>query len=114
MSPQDRGSNRRKGGRIATRGLSTNRGEIADLSSAGCRLQTRRPWREGERRSITLRGASMALTLDARCVWVRKDGFLRYTLGLTFEAFSDEQSFGLHELVRTYGARLQHEVREAA
>lgn len=110
----DRASNRRRGGRIATSGLTSNRGDIVDLSITGCRIATRLPWKEGDRRKITLRGSSMSVELEGRCVWVRKEGMLRYTIGLHFEPFSDEQSFGLHELVRNYGARLRHEVSEAA
>lgn len=107
-----RGSNRRQGGRVHTSGLTSNRGVVIDLSQLGARLQTRLAWREGETRTIMLRGADLSVRALARCVWVRRDGFMKHVVGLSFEQLSNETTFGLQELVRTYGART--EMREAA
>lgn len=95
------GANRRQTGRVHASGVACDRGRLIDLSGTGARLETRLPWREGERREIGLTGSDLRLGLAARCVWRRREGFLRYIVGLAFEDVSEEQARALSLLALT-------------
>lgn len=59
-------------------------GRIIDFSVRGMRICSRRPWAEGERRSLVVRKGLRSATVTAVCVWTRRDGAFRHVTGLAF------------------------------
>jgi len=85
--------------------LSCDRGEILDLSSSGARLQTRRLWKEGKVRPITISTDTELVTILARCMWSMREGLFLHTVGLHFEGVTPEQAGTLTKLARSHGVR---------
>ncbi len=93
---------RRKSGRFHTHGLRCTHGKISDVSSDGARIASRKKWREGEEKLVSISGSHLSVTVTARCIWVRKDGFMRWIAGVEFVDRSSEQSAAIRELARAY------------
>lgn len=102
---RSRPDERRNNGRFGVEDLKSNAGPVIDLSGRGARIVSKFRWEEGERRDLTLKGASMSVTVHTRCVWVRKEGWRRYVIGLAFEECTNEQRVVLAELARRYTTR---------
>lgn len=108
-------TDRRVTSRLRTESLECDRGVVLDLSKTGARLSTRRPWKEGKTREISIHGLDKAVTLNAKCVWAVKDGLFKHTIGLHFVGVTEEQQRQLAEMARHFAARsLSDGYREAA
>ena len=70
--------------RITPDGIRCSSGRIIDFSTRGMRMHARRPWAEGERRSITLRNGLRTVQINAVCVWTRREGAFKHAIGLAF------------------------------
>jgi hypothetical protein len=79
--------------------LLCNAGRVVDVSTRGMRLQSWRRWKPGQRRSITLIEGSAVVRVEAECVWCRKIGTMRHTIGLAFTTVSPESAKLLGEIV---------------
>lgn len=79
--------------------LLCNAGRVVDVSTRGMRLQSWRRWRPGQRRSITLIEGSVMVRVEAECVWCRKIGTMRHTIGLAFTTVTPESAKLLEEIV---------------
>jgi len=75
---------RRQAARVPPDGIRCCGGRIIDFSVRGMRICTRRPWAEGERRTILVRKGLRIANVTAVCVWTRKDGPFRHAVGLAF------------------------------
>lgn len=106
--------NSRRVERTPVRGLSVSRGGAIDLSIRGMRLVCRRAWRPGVVRPITLRSGSTVITVPARCVWTRREGMLRWVVGISFDLATPEQLRTVGELSLLHAASLDHARRAAA
>lgn len=102
---KSRSDERRGNGRFGVEDLKSNLGPVIDLSGRGARIVTKFRWDEGEGREVTLRGTHMSVTIHARCVWARKEGWRRYVVGVAFEDCTPEQRTVLGELARRYTTR---------
>lgn len=74
-------------------------GRAIDISTRGMRIQCRRRWKPGQRRSITLIEGSLLVRVEAECVWCRKVGTLKHTVGLAFTTVSPESAELLSQIV---------------
>lgn len=79
--------------------LLCNAGRVVDVSTRGMRLQSRRRWKPGQRRTITLIEGSVVVQVEAECVWCRKIGTLRHTIGLAFTTVTPDSAKLLAEIV---------------
>jgi hypothetical protein len=93
---------RRDSDRLKTVGVLCNRGKVIDLSTRGMRLRTWRPWKDGQRKLITVHDEHSRVTLEAKCVWVRPRGPFRRVVGLCFEHAIPEQERALATLAQTH------------
>ncbi|MFU8829895.1 MAG: PilZ domain-containing protein [Phycisphaerales bacterium] len=93
----DRESRRVSGSAVAK--LLCNSGRVIDVSTRGMRLQSRRKWKTGQRRLITLCEADLCVRVEAECVWCRKIGTLKHTVGLAFTTVSPESAELLSQIV---------------
>ncbi|MHC4414447.1 MAG: PilZ domain-containing protein [Planctomycetota bacterium] len=73
---------RRVPGRVPQESLFCELGPVLDLSPGGMRVLSTRP-HEGEV-SVCLGGMDIDLKLQARVAWIRRLGFRRHEVGLTF------------------------------
>jgi hypothetical protein len=81
------------------RELSCNMGRVVDVSTRGMRLQSRRKWKAGQRRVVTLCEDTLCVRVEAECVWCRKVGALKHTIGLAFTTVSPESAELLSQIV---------------
>ncbi len=93
----DRNARRVRG--TAVKELSCNHGRVIDVSTRGMRLQTRRKWKAGQRRVITLCEDTLCVRIEAECVWCRKIGTFKHTIGLAFTTVSPESADLLSQIV---------------
>lgn len=93
---------RRDSDRLKTVGVACSRGTVVDLSTRGMRLKTWRRWKEGQRRLVTLHDPTTRVTLEGKCVWVRKVSLFRSLVGVCFEHAVPEQERALANLVETH------------
>ncbi|HYE02275.1 MAG TPA: PilZ domain-containing protein [Phycisphaerales bacterium] len=71
--------------RFTTDNLDCSEGRIMDLSVTGMRLTRSRSWRPGESREVLLTSrAGLPVRLRATCVWARRTGPFRHTVGVAF------------------------------
>ncbi|MCB9838450.1 MAG: PilZ domain-containing protein [Phycisphaeraceae bacterium] len=91
--------NHRAHGRANADAVDCDRGQVLDLSRTGMRLQSWRPWNEGERRTIMLTGVHVGVTLTAKCVWVKKVSRFKHIMGLHFEGLNEATSTVIRELM---------------
>lgn len=96
----------RRFGRVRVEGLTCNRGRIIDLSIRGMRVRACGTWAPGEHKAVTLRSAGTTLTLPATCVWSRREGIMRWTIGLSFESATPDQLRVVGEMALAHSARL--------
>ncbi len=94
---EDRTSPRVSG--ICLNELLCNAGRVVDVSTRGMRLQSWRRWKPGQRRSITLIEGSVVVRVEAECVWCRKIGTMRHTIGLAFTTVTPDSAKLLGEIV---------------
>lgn len=90
--------NRRAGGQSVV-GLSCNLGRVIDVSTRGMRLDSRRKWKPGQRRLVTLCEGELCVQVEAECVWCRKLGMLKHTVGLAFTTVSPQSAELLGQIV---------------
>ena len=81
---------RRATERLAPDSIRCSGGRIIDFSLRGMRISARKPWAEGERRAITLRAGLRTVTVNAICVWTRREGPFKHTPGLAFADIKPE------------------------
>lgn len=91
--------NLRAFGRARADAVDCDRGQVIDLSRTGMRLQSWRPWTEGERRTIMITGMHVGVTLTAKCVWVTRQSRFKHVMGLGFEGLNDATSTVIRELM---------------
>lgn len=104
-----RRSDQRSSGRRSPSGVACSAGEVMDLSAAGMRLRTRRPWPEGESRTVMLEEAvGGRLEITAVSVWCRKEGWRRYVVGLRLEAADDAQRDALASMIERHTMPTRH------
>ncbi|MEC9373653.1 MAG: PilZ domain-containing protein [Planctomycetota bacterium] len=96
---------RRNSGRLGVEDLRCSAGQIIDLSATGARLRSKKQWEEGQIRRVEIKGSGMVLLIAATCVWVRKEGWRRYVVGLRFDEVNQEQRAFLTQVARRYVAR---------
>ena len=95
---------RRIPGRLQQDSLECELGPVLDLSAGGMRvLSTRRV--DGEV-NVSLRGEQVDLKIRCRIAWIRRLGFRRHELGLTFLDLDDEVSKILTRIATDHRARL--------
>lgn len=98
----DTGRERRIDSRLPMLGLTCDRGRIVDLSETGARIETRRPWKEGAVRPVTISDELGAVTIPGRCVWLVREGFLRHSMGVHFVSVSAEQAQSLARIAAAF------------
>jgi hypothetical protein len=74
-------------------------GRVIDVSTRGMRIQCRRRWKTGQKRTITLIEGSLMVRVEVECVWCRKVGTLKHTAGLAFTTVSPESAEMLNQIV---------------
>ena len=79
---------RRIPGRLPQEMVVSNLGPVLDLSTGGMRVLATSPL-DGEF-DVDLRGANVSLTLETKVAWVRRLGFRRFEVGLSFVNVDDE------------------------
>lgn len=79
--------------------LVCNAGRVVDVSTRGMRIQSLRKWKPGQRRLVTLIEGSLVVRVEAECVWCRKIGTLKHTVGLAFTTVSPESAELLSQIV---------------
>ncbi|MCC6660002.1 MAG: PilZ domain-containing protein [Phycisphaerales bacterium] len=86
------GENARRHGRVVCQHLTCSLGVIVNLSASGlsARASGRPMYHLGEPIVVTVNGLEGAFDLPARVVWIRKAGFLKHEVGITFLAVSDQ------------------------
>ena len=98
---------RRESGRMMVEGLSCSQGKVLDLSSRGMRIVRTTRWRAGEIRQVSfpvLAGRTMVVA--ARCEWIRRTGFFKYTCGIEFLGLSDDHKEALRNIALTNAKRV--------
>lgn len=101
--------NRRKYGRVRCERLTCvfekggQEADILDISASGMRIQCKREPRVevGETSQILVGAPNGTISLGAQVVWMKKRGFRRYELGLTFGEPTPLVKAALLLLVRT-------------
>ncbi|MDX2114086.1 MAG: PilZ domain-containing protein [Planctomycetota bacterium] len=83
-------ADRRAADRTPTSDVWCDQGRLIDLSPRGMRLTSRRRWRPGVVRKVTITDGGHSVTLDARCIWERHEGLFRHTIGLAFDRVAPE------------------------
>ncbi len=78
------------------------------------RIRCRRGWGEGQARSATLVGGGVTVTLTAKCVWSRRDGWCNHVIGVAFEGVSAEEQRALAMLAEGFAAQAASAPSEAA
>lgn len=96
------GENRRRHGRVRVQGVSSNIGDVIELSASGMSVQRRwkAPVAPGEVVSVRLASSYGCLVLPARGVWTDKQGLLMHRSGLLFLDVAGDRRTALLELVR--------------
>ena len=86
------GDNARRHGRVKCQHLTCSLGTIVNLSASGlsARALGKSLYTLGEPIVVTINGFEGSFELPARVVWVRKAGFMRHEVGITFLAVSDQ------------------------
>lgn len=84
---------------VCLRELLCSAGRVVDVSTRGMRIQCRRRWKPGQKRTITLIEGSMLVRVEAESVWCRKVGTMRHTVGLAFTTVSPESAELLSQIV---------------
>ena len=82
---------RRIPGRLPQEMLVSNLGPVLDLSTGGMRILATRHPSQAEL-DISLHGGDVRLRLDAKVAWVRRLGFRRLEIGLTFLNVDDHMA----------------------
>jgi hypothetical protein len=54
------------------------------------RMVSRRRWRPGQSRRITLTDGVHTVTLEARCIWSRHEGLFQHCVGMAFDDVAPE------------------------
>ena len=94
---EDRNAKRVQGDVV--KALTCNFGRVIDVSTRGMRLQGRRKWKAGQRRMITLCEDDLCVRVEAECVWCRKIGTFKHTIGLAFTTVSGDSAELLSQIV---------------
>ncbi len=94
---------RRAPGRLPQESLECDLGPVLDLSVGGMRLLCTKP-RQGDV-SVCLRGFDVDLKLQARVAWIRRLGFRRHEVGLSFLDVDDEVAALLTRVATIHMAR---------
>ena len=106
---EDSVDDRRGGGRILTDPVRCNAGSVLDLSCTGARMLPFKRWKQDELRrvSFSLSSGDGAVTVKARCAWVRKRGFfgLGQIVGLQFVEVSEQERLALTRIATTAAKR---------
>lgn len=94
----------RRAERFEVVGLRCGLGRLTDLSRLGMRLEAPLPWRVGRTRVVTIRGAKSRTKVKARCVWRRREGLLRWALGVQFDDHNRWRLSDVHDLAVAHRA----------
>ncbi|MCE9592048.1 MAG: PilZ domain-containing protein [Planctomycetes bacterium] len=94
--------NHRRHGRIRCEMLRCKLGEIADLSASGMRVRRlgRKVADKGDVLHMNLLAFNQSVPVQAKVVWVKKSGFLRYEFGLEFMELAPETRASIASLAR--------------
>lgn len=68
--------------------MKCNRGRVLDFSTRGIRLSSKRAWRLGDRKSITIKHAGESVTLEAEATWTAEKQHGRWVVGVMFTTIS--------------------------
>jgi hypothetical protein len=94
----------RRAGRLPQESLKCSLGEVVNMSATGAKIRCRigsRP-SEGKKASVEMDTESGQIRLQARVVWVRMCGILRWEAGLEFVDVTDEQNKRLTKIAHGY------------
>lgn len=75
---------------MSGQGIRCSGGRVIDFSIRGMRLHARRPWAEGERRTLTLGSGLRSVQVTAVCVWTRREGPFKHAIGIAFADIKPE------------------------
>lgn len=103
-SSRQTGRDRRIDTRLPMVGLTCDRGRIVDLSETGARIESRRPWKEGAVRPVTITDELGSVTIPGRCVWLVREGFFRHSMGVHFVSVNAEQAQRLASIAAAFAA----------
>jgi hypothetical protein len=96
------GANKRRHGRVRVQGVTTNLGDVIEISASGMSLERRwkAPVTPGEVVNILLSSEYGCLVLPSRGVWTDKLGMVTHRSGVLFLDLAGERRAALIELVR--------------
>ncbi len=103
MATQLKASNEaRQYGRIRCQNVRSSIGEVLDVSGSGLRVRSRvrPPVREGQRFDLSLHVLGRDITVGARSIWVRKRGWRRWEMGVSFQSVGKDARRSLRDLAR--------------
>lgn len=98
-----KGPNNRRHGRVKCQDLSCTLGEVLDLSASGMRVRRAgNPIvRKGERFSMTVQTLDGPMLAPVEVTWIRKTGWRRHEVGLSFIEIGAALSAALATMARS-------------
>lgn len=96
------GPGARRHGRIRCEILKCGLGEVMDISASGMRVMRygRRVVKEGKVLCLTLKALERTLPVTVKVVWVKRQGFMRYSFGVEFIDMTPEQAASIASFAR--------------
>jgi hypothetical protein len=98
----------RRGGRLLQESLTCSLGVVVDMSVTGAKIRCRLGSRpaEGKKAIVEMSTDSGDVRLQARVVWTRLCGILRWEAGVEFVDVTDEDTRKLTEIAHSYYDRM--------
>jgi hypothetical protein len=98
----DRSHDFRRAGRIRCREVTSNLGEVMNISASGMRLRARGGRPPAENTKLPLRVASPfgSFEVPAKVIWVERAGFRKWDIGVRYEALTKQASDVLQHIAR--------------
>jgi len=96
------GPGARRHGRIRCEILQCGLGEVMDISASGMRVRHcgRRIVKEGKVLNLLLKALDRTLPVTVKVVWVKRQGFMRYSFGVEFVDMTPEQAASIASFAR--------------
>ncbi|MEO1236414.1 MAG: PilZ domain-containing protein [Planctomycetota bacterium] len=103
VTPESRGEDRRRHGRLKTEGTQSSLGEVVDISASGMRVVRKGalPVREGEKFRVDLQIEQQIMPIDVEVRRVSKLGRRKFEFGLEFINLGEDERRRLISLART-------------
>lgn len=100
--PEQSPENQRRHGRVKCHDICCTLGEVLDLSASGLRVRAtgKLPVRKGDAFSMTIETLDGPMLAPVRIAWIRRVGFRRHEIGVTFVETGEALARALGTLAR--------------